>query len=392
MRVLTLIFTIFFLSPTLFSQYSIGETVITFNDPQRTGGVGNSGNPGRQIETAIFYPADNGGLGVDVASGNFPLVIIAHGFSMGYDAYENLWEHIVSEGYIVALPKTESDLFPAPSHNDFGLDIVNIKESFNTLNDNGSSIFHEKLNGKIAYIGHSMGGGASVLASAENEPDLYIGLASAETDPSAIQSASTVNCPSIIFSGTGDEVTPAPDHQIPIFNALNSSCKYLISIIGGAHCYYANTNLSCDTGEAISGGNITLDREQQQELVYPVITEALNLFLKSNGNTQDFEDELNKSEFEVTNECQALSIFDKNQFRMEIFPNPFQQEFTINLENETNEDMNLTILDATGAIVHKEVINSESNNVNSQNWKSGAYFVLIKRENQLIHQQKVIKK
>lgn len=392
MRTLTLIFFLLVSSTSVFAQHSIGETVIVFNDPQRTGGVGNSGNPGRQIETAIFYPSDNGGADVDVSSGNFPLVILAHGFAMGYDAYENLWKHLVKDGYIVALPKTESSIFPAPSHQDFGLDISVIYDSFEDLNVDENSMFYEKFNYKTAFMGHSMGGGASVLAAANTEPDLYVGLSPAETNPSAEQAAESVNCPSIIFSSTGDEVTPPAEHQIPIFEALNSSCKYLFSIIGGAHCYYANTNTACDTGEALSGGDITIDREQQQNLVFSVLTEALKVFLKNKEDTQNFEDELTNSAFDVTTECETLKTITLNNLKAEVFPNPFQEELTIKFENQNNENLNLTVLDATGAVILKEAINSKSNAIKTHQWKNGAYFLLIKKENKVIYKQKVIKK
>ena len=44
-----------------FSQFAVGHTTITFNDPARTGGTGTGGGPGRQIQTEIYYPSATAG-------------------------------------------------------------------------------------------------------------------------------------------------------------------------------------------------------------------------------------------------------------------------------------------------------------------------------------------
>ena len=77
------------------------------------------------------------------------------------------------------------------------------------------------------------------------------GLAPAESSSngvSSINSAKTVTVPSLILSGAQDGVTPPVDHHIPMYDSLASACKTFVSIIGGAHCYFANTNIACDVG------------------------------------------------------------------------------------------------------------------------------------------------
>jgi hypothetical protein len=121
------------------AQFSVGSTTITFNDPGRIGGVGSGGGPGRQIQTEIYYPANSAGINVPVANGQFPHVVFGHGFVMTWSAYENIWQALVSRGYIVLLPRTEDGF--SPSHTDFGLDIALVAENFKAYNTNGSSIF-----------------------------------------------------------------------------------------------------------------------------------------------------------------------------------------------------------------------------------------------------------
>ena len=79
------------------SQFAIGTQTITYNDPDRTGGVGSGAGPGRQIECAVYYPATSAGTNTPVASGQFPIVVFGHGFAMEWSAYQNVWQHLVPQ-------------------------------------------------------------------------------------------------------------------------------------------------------------------------------------------------------------------------------------------------------------------------------------------------------
>jgi predicted dienelactone hydrolase len=242
-----------------FSQFQIGHTTLTFNDPARTGGFGSGGGSGRQIQTEIYYPATTAGENTAVASGDFPIIVVGHGFAMSWDAYTNIWEHYAPMGYILAFPRTEGSLFPAPSHGDFGLDINVIEARMQAEDALATSLFYQKINGNSALMGHSMGGGATILAASTNTSiKAVVGLAPAETDPSAIAAASNVTVPAIIFSGVQDGVTPPDEHHIPIYDGLSSACKTFVNVVGGAHCYFANTNFNCDFGEVTASTGISI--------------------------------------------------------------------------------------------------------------------------------------
>jgi len=280
MRIILLLVTIF-TSINLFSQYQVGHTTITFNDPARTGGFGSGGGAGRQIQTEIYYPANSAGDNVAVASGQFPVITFGHGFAMSWDAYTNIWQHYVARGFIMAFPRTEGSLIPSPSHGDFGTDLKQVSDKMLALNANSSSIFYGKILQKAAIMGHSMGGGASFLAASNNTNiETVIGLAPAETNPSAISAATNVSVPALVFSGSADGVTPPADHHIPIYQGLTSTCKSFVSITGGAHCYYANTNFNCDFGESTSSPNISITRDAQQIATYTVLDPWLDFKLK----------------------------------------------------------------------------------------------------------------
>lgn len=259
---------------------NIGHSTLTFNDPSRTGGFGSGGGPGRQIQTEIYYPATTAGENVSVANGQWPIIVFGHGFAMNWDAYSNIWSALVPYGYIMAFPRTESGLFPSPSHGDFGQDMALVAQKMTDEGQNSSSIFYSKLSDYTCAMGHSMGGGAAVLAAAQSAIfDAYLGLAPAETNPSAIAAAANLQIPSLILSGSNDGVTPPSQHHLPIFNAIPHECKSFANLIGGGHCYFANSNFNCDFGESTSSTGINLSRAEQQSLMYQQITPWLSYFL-----------------------------------------------------------------------------------------------------------------
>ena len=276
----SILFLVLFLAQFCHAQVSIGHTTLTFNDPTRSGGVGSGGGPGRQIQTEIYYPATSAGTSTPVASGTYPVIVFGHGFAMTWDAYSNIWEHYVPRGYIMAFVRTESSLFPSPSHGDFGLDLKLVAQKMLDLQTT-NALFQNHIYPKVGIMGHSMGGGASFLA-ANNNTSIHalIGLAPAETNPSAIAAAPNVQVPSIVFSGSSDGVTPPAQHHIPMYDGVTSTCKSFVSIIGGAHCYFANTNFNCDFGESTSSTGISISRAEQQNATYSILDPWLDYNLK----------------------------------------------------------------------------------------------------------------
>lgn len=280
-NILLSIFFLFFFLSVFQAQFAVGHATITFNDPTRTGGFGSGGGTGRQIQTEIYYPAASAGNNVAAANGVFPVIVFGHGFVMSWDAYQNIWEHYASLGYIVAFPRTEGTF--SPNHGEFGKDLRLVVQKIQELNTTSGSILFGKTHPNSAIIGHSMGGGATILA-AENNSSIktIVGLAPANTTPSAISAAVNVTVPALIFSGSQDGVTPAAVHHTPIYQGLNANCKTFVSILGGGHCYYANTNFNCDFGETTSSTGISITRAQQQERTYSILDPWLDYTLREN--------------------------------------------------------------------------------------------------------------
>lgn len=223
--------------------YEMGHSQITF--------IRDESGP-REILTEIYYPAELAGENVPVAESmdqtGFPVIAFAHGFLMVWSAYENIWADLVPKGYILCLPRTEGSL--APNHLEFARDLNHILAEMLMAGDDPESMFFEKIHPATAVMGHSMGGGASLLAAAENTGiTSVINLAAAETMPSAIEAAGSISCPTLLIAGSDDCITPPEIHQIPMYDALNADCRLLINLDGGSHCQFAEDNFTCSLGE-----------------------------------------------------------------------------------------------------------------------------------------------
>ncbi|MDB4533922.1 T9SS type A sorting domain-containing protein [Vicingaceae bacterium] len=285
----------FIICNSIYSQHQVGHTTISFIDQNRNN---------RSIETEIYYPATIAGDNTTAIQDSFPVIVFGHGFVMKWDAYQNLWDEIVPRGYIMVFPRTEGSLF-ATNHQEFGWDLQFLVTAIQQEGANLSSQLYNVVATESALMGHSMGGGAAFLAadslSVNGNQNLktLIGLAPAESSTngvSSINSALSITMPSVVFSGSQDGVTPAVDHHIPMYDSLASNCKTFINVIGGAHCYFANSNTNCDFGESTSSSGISITRTEQHQVMFDFLNNWLDYTLKYDCNAFDsFNDSLNVS-------------------------------------------------------------------------------------------------
>lgn len=230
-------------------SYVTGTRSLTFIDSSRSL---------RQVPVTVHYPASTAGSNVSMVAGTerFPLVVFGHGFNLPVTAYKRLADSLVKYGYIVALPSTETSLFP--SHDNFGKDLAFVSKMMVTQAIDPLSFFYQRMIPFSAIAGHSMGGGCSVLAAARNQPEMnaLFNFAAAETNPSATAAGASVRIPSLLFSGSSDCIV-APSVQTSIYNNIPVSCKSQVTITGGTHCQVANNNGTCAFGEITSGCNFS---------------------------------------------------------------------------------------------------------------------------------------
>lgn len=248
-------------------QYAVGKRNISFTDPTRSN---------RNVPFECYYPADQPGNNVPLASGaqKFPIVVFGHGFVIPASAYAWIGDSLARNGYVVAVPTTESGFLP--SHQAFGRDLYFLCAQLKAENNNSSSFLYQRVWPKAAVAGHSMGGGSSILAAAEGPAvDAIFNFAAAETNPSATTAALQANKPSLFFSGSNDCIV-APSVQTAMYNNIPNTCKTQVNITGATHCQFSNNNGTCVFGQISSGCNSSPLSSNQ---VFSKIMDALLPFL-----------------------------------------------------------------------------------------------------------------
>jgi len=384
---ITLIFLVFSLFSGYAQPFQIGHVTVNFTDVSRNN---------RVVATEIYYPSDVVGDNVAITSTSsvaFPVLSFGHGFVMTWDAYQNYWNFLVPNGYIMVFPKTEGSF--SPSHLDFGKDLSFVLEQMSVLGNTSSSIFYNRVSTMNAVMGHSMGGGASFLAAQLN-PNIktLVNFASAETNPSAIQAAGTIAIPALLFSGVNDCVTPPNTNQIPMYNGLISNCKTLLNIIGGSHCQMANSNFFCGVGESSCSPQPTITRTVQQNIINNYLLLWLDYQLKGNCNQGNAFDTQILTDNAVTFQknciqCNTLStenISIDNQIK--IYPNPVKD--FINITGNLGNEYQIKIYDSSSKlIVEKKFISDTS--IDTSKLSNAIYMYSIQKNGKIISNGKFIK-
>ncbi|WP_299435782.1 T9SS type A sorting domain-containing protein [uncultured Aquimarina sp.] len=361
------------------AQYGVDSSSKTFRDADRRN---------RRVNARIYYPTTAQGNQYEIAEGQFPVIILGHGFLMGSDAYQNFYDTLVPRGYIVVFVNTEGSFFA--NHRAFSEDLAFMVNAIQGENDNTSSVLYQSVADKSALIGHSMGGGAATVAASLTDVETLVTFAPATLRFDTLTPASQVTTDAIVFSGSGDAVTPADENHIPIYNSLGSSCKYFINILGGAHCYYANSNFACDFGENSSSGDIQITRDEQQEIVFNFLNSWFDYKLKGDSSAeQQFTNDLQSSD-DITheNDCaegvNTLSSVE-NEPTILITPNPASRKVTIGTKNQKSFEK-IEFYNQQGV----RIFTSFNNEIDTSNLKSGSYIVKIFTKNTVTTKQLII--
>ncbi len=361
-------------SCNLFGQYSaIGHRSESFNDASRS----------RTVTCEIYYPADASGNNVPVVSDtvHFPVLVFGHGFVMAYTSYATLRDSLVSRGYIMAFPTTETGF--SPSHLEFGKDIAFVAEQIQSSNANAADPFYNRVATTTCVMGHSMGGGASFLSVPFFSGITAIAnLAAAETNPSAVTAASTLSIPSLLIAGGNDCITPAATNQLLMYNAITNSCKNFVSINGASHCQMGDFNLNCSLGEATCSPAATITREVQQEKILQYLSPWLDAVLKDNCQAGiDFQtlrdNDTSITYLQACDLCVQTAIDPLLGDRLTAIPNPFDNSITIDLREYVSE-LEVTIYDISGRLLQQQFFyGQKSVLIDNLSLSAGTYLVQL---------------
>jgi dienelactone hydrolase len=160
----------------------------------------------------VFTP--RAGLGL-------PAVAFGHGWLQPPERYRELLHHLASWGIVAAAPATQRG--PLPSHRLLGADLLTTLDVVTTvrLGPDGISVDPAKL----GLAGHSTGGGAAVLAAAQDAQAEHprikavATITAAQTLPPATEVAKEITVPGLHLAAEDDLVAPAVAHAEAITNA-----------------------------------------------------------------------------------------------------------------------------------------------------------------------------
>lgn len=375
---------------------SVGHRTVTFNDPARTGGYGSGGGAGRQIQTEIYYPstAATSGDSTALAPGQYPILVFGHGFVMDWSSYDNLWNDLVPQGYIMCFSRTEGSI--SPSHTDFGLDLALISTKMLSLNTNTASPFYNTMTNKTAIMGHSMGGGASFLACQSNtQPTTMVTFAAANTTPSSIVAATHVTIPTLVIAGTNDCVAPPPANQDSMYLKCAASCKAEITIKGASHCGFADYNFNCSFGQSTCSPAPTITSAKQwakASIYYSYWLKywlkgdcpSWNLFLDSASTDTSV---IEKISCGVTCTTTGIKFSNNENNVVTIYPNPSNGSFIIESSNAAKQT--IQIYDVNGKLVLSQTINNKTN-IDAGSLNEGVYNISLQSNIGVVNKRLVI--
>ncbi|MBK8465379.1 MAG: dienelactone hydrolase family protein [Chloracidobacterium sp.] len=221
----------------------------------------------------LYYPATTSGQNTtyDGSGAPYPAITFGHGFFQAVSTYQSTLEHLATHGYFVIASNSESGLFP--SHQNFANDLRTCLDYLTLENSSSTSaLFNQVAINRFGASGHSMGGGASILAASQDTRiKALANLAAAETNPSATAAMPAIAAPLMLISGGADTIVPVSSNGQLMYNAAGTA-KILPIIQGGWHCGFQDANgFGCDSG--------TIPREHQLRESRRLLTAFFNLYL-----------------------------------------------------------------------------------------------------------------
>lgn len=202
--------------------------------------------------------------GAAVVAGGSPVVAFGHGYLIPVDSYEATLRHLASWGITTIAPRSSGGLLP--DHAEFAAELLAAAAwvgEVAALSEAWPGLPVDP--GVRGLSGHSMGGGAAVLAASR---DARVGtvatLSAADTRPSAIEAAARLSVPALFVAGSVDTITPLERHQQPMFEAALGAPAQLRVIDGGSHCGFLDQpileGIVCDRAAIESGAQSALAR------------------------------------------------------------------------------------------------------------------------------------
>jgi len=243
--------------------YSAGWTDVPVTRPE-----------GGSFTATLYYPATTAGSGApyDDSGAPYAAVSFGHGFLQPVSQYESTLEHLATWGYFAIATQSYGGILP--DHAKYAADLRHCLTWLEEQNTDASSELYEQVDVDcFALSGHSMGGGASILATAADlRVRVLVNLAAAETNPSAIDAMADITVPVRLIAGSDDAIVPPESHGDFMYANGHAPKQHAI-IQGGFHCGFVDEwFLFCDSG--------AISRQEQLAITRRLMTAFLNLYLQ----------------------------------------------------------------------------------------------------------------
>lgn len=247
-----------------FGPYAVGTATVTVSRPN-----------GSTFSALLFYPATTGGANapLDTSGGPYSAITFGHGFLQVPSRYSRTMSHLASYGHIVIASNSETGLFP--SHSNFANDMRFTLNYLETRNSTPGDPFFGQVNtAQFGLFGHSMGGGAGLLATAaDSRIRAYAGLASAITNPSPVSQMANIRVPVALMTGNQDGIVDYTTNSLVLYNA-GLAPKLLPIIEGGFHVGFQ------DDPYPIFPDSGSIPRETQLAITRAYLTSYFGLYLR----------------------------------------------------------------------------------------------------------------
>jgi dienelactone hydrolase len=181
----------------------------------------------------IYFPANKGE--------DFAGVAISPGFVESQKNMSWWGNHLASHGFAVLILDT-NELSDDPVLRADAL-MAAIAVLRNEGERMGGTLRGKILNDRMAVMGHSMGGGGTLIAANAHSAKLKAAIPFTPWQPGGDFSA--ISIPTLVIAGESDRIAPVADHAFPHFDSLSDDIPKMYFEIRGGNHYIANT----DTGE-----------------------------------------------------------------------------------------------------------------------------------------------
>ncbi len=162
------------------------------------------------------------------------LAVVSHGFARGPSNHVGTATRLASWGFVVATPQL-------PTLSDH---VQNGEYVANDLVPALRTAYGAATDGKLALMGHSAGGLASLIAAAETPADALIGLDAVDVSDTGASYAGSVSAPTLLLAG--DPSACNSDGNGTAWAALLAGQSWLLSVTDATHCdFESDTDSLC---------------------------------------------------------------------------------------------------------------------------------------------------